>query len=83
LSPDAAAALDVTRRSGRAGFASTFGSGASWDTSSTLAGLKPRGGHWNSGIAVLRKNGLIETNGRRYRTAGLFRHEIFPIEGAR
>jgi len=37
------------------------------------AGLKPSGGHWNSGIAVLRNNGLIETDGRRYRTATLFR----------
>ena len=34
---------------------------------------KPSGGHWNSGIAVLRNNGLIETDGRRYRTAALFR----------
>jgi uncharacterized protein len=34
---------------------------------------KPTGGHWNSGIAVLRNNGLIETDGRRYRTAVLFR----------
>ena len=25
---------------------------------------KPSGGHWNSGIAVLRNNGLIETDGR-------------------
>ena len=43
-------------------------------------GKKPSGGHWNSGIAVLRNNGLIETKpaptaegGRRYRTAILFR----------
>jgi hypothetical protein len=43
-------------------------------------GKKPRGGHWNSGIAVLRNNGLIEselapaeTGGRRYRSAPLFR----------
>jgi hypothetical protein len=36
-------------------------------------GKKPTGGHWNSGIAVLRNNGLIETDGRRYRTAALFR----------
>ena len=46
-------------------------------------GKKPTGGHWNSGIAVLRNNGLIETEpsraqvaGRRYRTAALFRAEI-------
>jgi len=38
-----------------------------------LLGKKPSGGHWNSGIAVLRNNGLIETDGRRYRTAVLFR----------
>jgi len=44
-------------------------------------GKKPSGGHWNSGIAVLRNNGLIETRsapaeaggGRHYRTAILFR----------
>jgi hypothetical protein len=43
-------------------------------------GKKPAGGHWNSGIAVLRNNGLIETKpapaeagGRRYRVAGLLR----------
>jgi hypothetical protein len=29
-------------------------------------GKKPSCGHWNSGIAVLRNNGLIETDGRRY-----------------
>jgi hypothetical protein len=34
---------------------------------------KPSGGHWNSGVAVLRNNGLIETDGRRYRSAALFR----------
>jgi len=34
---------------------------------------KPSGGHWNSGIAVLRNNGLIETDGRCYRAADLFR----------
>jgi hypothetical protein len=32
------------------------------------------GGHWNSGIAILRNNGLIETDGRQYRTAVLFRN---------
>jgi len=32
-----------------------------------ILGKKPSGGHWNSGIAVLRNNGLIETDGRRYR----------------
>ena len=34
---------------------------------------KAGGGHWNSGVAVLRNNGLIETDGRRYRCAALFR----------
>jgi hypothetical protein len=38
-----------------------------------MLGKKPSGGHWNSGIAVLRNNGLIETDGRRYRAADLFR----------
>jgi hypothetical protein len=42
-------------------------------------GKKPTGGHWNSGIAVLRNNGLIETDegsaqrSRRYRAAPLLR----------
>ncbi|HTV87775.1 MAG TPA: hypothetical protein VME41_02055 [Stellaceae bacterium] len=36
-------------------------------------GKKPTGGHWNTGIAVLRNNGLIETDGRRYRVAALLR----------
>ena len=43
-------------------------------------GKKPTGGHWNSGIAVLRNNGLIESEptsaqagDRRYRSAPLFR----------
>jgi hypothetical protein len=34
---------------------------------------KPTGGHWNTGIRILRNNGLIETDGRRYRSAVLFR----------
>jgi hypothetical protein len=38
-----------------------------------VLGKKPSGGHWNSGLAVLRNNGLIEADGRRYRTATLFR----------
>lgn len=36
-------------------------------------GKKPSGGDWNSGIAVLRNNGLIETDGRRFRAAVLLR----------
>jgi hypothetical protein len=47
------------------------------DELAAALGKKPSGGHWNSGIAVLRNNGLIETDaqagGRRYRTAALFR----------
>ena len=31
------------------------------DELAALLGKKPSGGHWNSGIAVLRNNGLIET----------------------
>jgi hypothetical protein len=38
-----------------------------------VLGKKPSGGHWNSGVAVLRNNGLIETDGRRYRATVLFR----------
>jgi uncharacterized protein len=38
-----------------------------------MLGKKPSGGHWNTGIAMLRNNGLIETDGRRYRAADLFR----------
>jgi hypothetical protein len=41
------------------------------DELAAALGKKPTGGHWNSGIAVLRNNGLIETDGRRYRTAAL------------
>jgi hypothetical protein len=43
------------------------------DELAAALGIKPSGGHWNSGIAVLRNNGLIETDGRRYRTVTLFR----------
>jgi hypothetical protein len=43
------------------------------DELATALGKKPNGGHWNSGIAVLRNNGLIETDGRRYRAAALLR----------
>ena len=37
----------------------------------TAIGKKPSGGHWNSGIAVLRNNGLIEADGRRFRATEL------------
>ena len=43
------------------------------DELAAMLGKKPSGGHWNSGIAVLRNNGLIETDGRRCRAAVLFR----------
>jgi len=43
------------------------------DELAAILGKKPSGGHWNSGIAVLRNNGLIENDGRRYRPASLFR----------
>jgi hypothetical protein len=36
-------------------------------------GKKATGGHRNSGVAVLRNNGLIDADGRRYRVAELFR----------
>jgi hypothetical protein len=41
-------------------------------------GKKPSGGHWNSGIAILRNNSLIEVAslagaGRQYRLAALLR----------
>jgi hypothetical protein len=34
------------------------------DDLAAVLGKKPTGGHWNSGIAVLRNNGLIEADGR-------------------
>jgi hypothetical protein len=43
------------------------------DELAAALGKKPSGGHWNSGVAVLRNNGLIESDGRRYRVAELFR----------
>lgn len=36
-------------------------------------GKKPTGGHWNSGVAILRNNGLIEVSGRTLRASELFR----------
>ncbi len=39
----------------------------------SILGKKPTGGHWNSGIAVLRKNGLIEIDRGEMRVAELFR----------
>ena len=43
------------------------------DELAAMLGKKPTGGRWNSGIAVLRNSGLIETDGRCYRAADLFR----------
>ena len=45
------------------------------DTAELAAALakKPTGGHWNSGIATLRNNGLIEVSGKRLRAGELFR----------
>ena len=50
------------------------------DALAAMLGKKPTGGHWNSGIAVLRNNGLIEAKpapaaagGKCYRIAALFR----------
>jgi hypothetical protein len=53
------------------------------DELAAVLGKKPSGGHWNSGIAVLRNNGLIQTDGRRYRTVGLFRPCNVPGRGVR
>ena len=36
-------------------------------------GKKPTGGHWNSGLALLRNNGLVEVDGKRLRASPLFR----------
>ena len=36
-------------------------------------GKKPTGGHWNSGVALLRNNGLVEVDGKRLRVSELFR----------
>jgi uncharacterized protein len=43
------------------------------DALAAVLGKKPSGGHWNSGIAILRNNGLIETDGRRFRATALLR----------
>ena len=48
------------------------------DELAAMLDKKSSGGHWNSGIAVLRNNGLIEADplagaGRRYRLASLLR----------
>lgn len=37
-------------------------------------GKKPTGGHWNTGLAMLRNNGLVEADGgRRLRADAQFR----------
>jgi hypothetical protein len=38
-----------------------------------ILGKKPTGGHWNSGLALLRNNGLVEVSGKRLRASELFR----------
>jgi hypothetical protein len=38
-----------------------------------VLGKKPTGGHWNSGLATLRNNGLVEVSGKRIRASELFR----------
>ena len=38
-----------------------------------ILGKKPNGGHWNSGLAMLRNNGLVEVDGKRLRASDLFR----------
>jgi hypothetical protein len=43
---------------------------------------KPTGGHWNFGIALLRNNGLIEVDGRRYRAAELLQLAGRPADQA-
>jgi hypothetical protein len=35
------------------------------DELAAMLGKKPTGGRWNSGIAVLRNSGLIETDGNQ------------------
>jgi hypothetical protein len=54
------------------------GCSMSADELAAALGKKPSGGHWNSGIAILRNNRLIEADpvvgtGRRYRLAVLLR----------
>src|SRR4051812_42510864 len=54
------------------------GRSMSADELAAALGKKPSGGHWNSGIAILRNNGLIEADpvsgaGRQYRLASLLR----------
>lgn len=38
-----------------------------------MLGKKPTGGHWNSGLALLRNNGLVEVSGKRLQVSELFR----------
>ncbi len=50
--------------------------GASYMDAAQLAnalGKKPTGGHWNSGLALLRNNGLVEIRGKQLRAGELFR----------
>ena len=52
---------------------SDFGIWVSVDMLAERLSKKPTGGHWNSGIAVLRNNGLIEVAGRDLRLSSIFR----------
>jgi hypothetical protein len=39
----------------------------------TMLGKKPTNGQWNSGLALLRNNDLVEVSGKRLRVGELFR----------
>jgi hypothetical protein len=43
------------------------------DAPAAVLGKKPSGGHWHAGIGLLRHNGLIEADGRRYSASTLVR----------
>lgn len=55
-----------------------------WATTAVLAGLKPRGGHFNAGVRQLRDLGLIDEDGALVRAseAGLTRLNVSPNGGA-
>lgn len=45
----------------------------STDDLAAVLGKKPTGGHWNSGVATLRNNGLVDMDGKAMRAAELLR----------
>ena len=49
------------------------------DDLAAALGKKPTGGHWNSGIAVLRNDGLIETDGRSCEPRHSFASKLFTV----